>query len=105
MGNGHIPTLPMHENAMMMLLLVVVSLARTSHQPASRTLPTCLQACLQAALHVQSAALQLSQPRKERGAHRPKGDQATIVSRLTKPAALSPSDKRLSVSWQRKCIH
>ena len=62
------------------LLLVVVSLARTSHQPASRTLPTCLQACLQAALHVQSAALQLSQPRKERGVHRPKGDQATIVS-------------------------
>ena len=46
-----------------MLLLVVVSLARTSHQPASRTLPTCLQACLQAALQVQSAALQLSQPR------------------------------------------
>ena len=75
-----------------MLLLVVVSLARTSHQPASRTLPTCLQACLQAALQVQSAALQLSQPRKERGVHRPKGDQATIVSRLTKPAALSPSD-------------
>ena len=88
-----------------MLLSVVVFLARTSHQPASRTLPTCLQACLQAALHVQSAALQLSQPRKERGVHRPKGDQATIVSRLTKPAALSPSDKRLSVSWQRKCIH
>ena len=75
-----------------MLLLVVVSLARTSHQPASRTLPTCLQACLQAALQVQSAALQLSQPRKERGVHRPKGDQATIVSRLTKPAALSPSE-------------
>ena len=47
-----------------MLLSVVVFLARTSHQPASRTLPTCLQACLRQLCRYRV-------PPRERGVHAP----------------------------------